>query len=93
MANDTSFFSWLEIEAKYLLYGGYAEQNQCKSHKLTNEGGIVLTGERVHGRRTGGQGGLGPAWVLKISAKKVAFSVSSGKNKFHHFWPLSRKII
>jgi len=40
----------------------------------------------------GGAGGLAP-WILKFSAKKVVFLVSSGgKNKFHHFWP-PRKIL
>ena len=38
-----------------------------------------------YGRRKGVAGGLGPTWIFKISAKKVVFSVSIGKNKFHHF--------
>ena len=36
---------------------------------------------RTHGRRKGGQGGQGPPWILKFSAKKVVFLVSSGKNQ------------
>jgi len=30
---------------------------------------------------------------LKISAKKAAFLVSSGKTKFHHFRPLLEKLL
>jgi len=39
-----------------------------------------------HGRRkgAGGSGAL-PTWILKISAKKVVFLVSSGKKQI---WPL-----
>jgi len=28
-----------------------------------------------------------PPWILKLVAKKVVFSISRGKNKFHHFSP------
>jgi len=38
-------------------------------------------------------GGPSPLWILKISAKKVVFLVSSGKTKFHHFWPPLVKIL
>jgi len=30
---------------------------------------------------------------LKISAKKAVFLVSSGKKKFHHFWPPLEKLL
>jgi len=33
----------------------------------------------------GGKVGPCPPWILKVLAKKVVFSISSGKNKFHHF--------
>jgi len=31
--------------------------------------------------------GAKPPWILKFTAKKVAFLVLRGKIKFHHFWP------
>jgi len=31
--------------------------------------------------------------LLKFQQKKVVFLVSSGKNKFHHFWPPSGKTL
>jgi len=38
-----------------------------------------------------GRGDQAPSWILKISAKNVVFLISSGKNKFHHFWtPLEK---
>jgi len=36
-----------------------------------------------------GRWSLSPC-ILKISAKKVVFLISSGKNKFHHFCPLEK---
>jgi len=40
----------------------------------------------------GGQGGLGPSWILKFSANNGCFlTFESGKNQFHHFWhPLEK---
>jgi len=42
--------------------------------------------------RGGGQGEPRSPWNLKILAK-VIFLVSSGKNKFHHFWRTPGKIL
>jgi len=42
-------------------------------------------------RRAGAD--FGPTWVLKISAKKVVFLVSSRKNKLHHFQSSLEKIL
>jgi len=39
----------------------------------------------IHGRRKGGQGGLGLPWILKVLTKKVFFSISRGKHQLSPF--------
>jgi len=47
---------------------------------------LIRTNLYAHGRRKGGSGALALG-ILKFQQKKVVFLVSSGKNKFNHFWP------
>ena len=71
--------------------------------KLRAYGCLLLCREShiTHSRRynhpwsseEGGKGGR-PSWILQFSVKKLTyiFSVLSGNNKFHHFWPSLQKI-
>ena len=79
LTKQPSYTVWAQQKTKYWSEGIKMANTYCGFRRIKRM--------YTHGRRKGGREGLGPPWILKFSAKKVAFSASVGKIEFHHFWP------